>query len=65
MFIAITIDQDYFINLSKNDVSTCTNTNLFIICKNLLAKRVITSNEGEINLIPYLDTTELTDSNVI
>lgn len=60
-FIAITIDQEYFINLSENDVSLCTDTNRFKICKNFLAKRVVTSNECEINLISYSDITELTD----
>lgn len=59
-FIAITIDQEYFINLSENDVSLCTDTNHFKICKNFLAKRVVTSNECEINLISYSDITELT-----
>jgi len=60
-FIAITIDQEYFINLSENDVSLCIDTNRFKICKNFLAKRVVTSNECEINLISYSDITELAD----
>jgi len=57
-FIAITINQEYFMNLSENDVSLCTDSSRFKICKNFLAKRVVTSNGCEINLISYSDITE-------
>jgi hypothetical protein len=51
-YIALTIDQEYYVNLDQNEFNMCYDTKHYKICKNLLyKKRVMTSEDCEIKLI--------------
>lgn len=50
-YLALTIDQEYYVNLDQNELSMCYDTKHFKICKNLVTQRVTTSDDCEINLI--------------
>ncbi|KAL4089038.1 hypothetical protein QTP88_024116 [Uroleucon formosanum] len=50
-YLALTIDQEYYVNLDQNEFSMCYDTKHFKVCKNLVTQRVTTSDDCEINLI--------------
>lgn len=60
-FLAITIDQEHFVSLDQNDVNMCLDARHFKICKNLVIRRVMTTNECEINLLTNSRITEIND----
>ncbi|KAL4101147.1 hypothetical protein QTP88_021185 [Uroleucon formosanum] len=50
-YLALTIDQEYYVNLDQNEFSMCYDTKHFKVCKNLVTQRATTSDDCEINLI--------------
>jgi len=50
-YIALTIDQEYYVNLDQNEFNMCYDTKHFKICKNIVTQRVTTSDDCEIKLI--------------
>ena len=50
-YLALTIDQEYYVNLDQNEFSMCYDTKHFKVCKNLVTQRVTTSDDCELNLI--------------